>query len=242
MSLTSLRDIVVVLVATRNPLNIGAVARAVANFGFSDLRLVQPYDVAFREAKSAVGAEDVLARAQLYDSVADAISGCSLVIGTSAARNRELSADIVSLKAAGRRIRARANSRVALLFGSEKRGLSNRDLSYCHWIIRIPTVANAPSMNLAQAVAVCLYELAKDVKPVRKSLASGGREQANSGDVERLAAVLLECLQESEYLKSASPGSLLRIRQLVRRLELSLQDNRILTGMLRQMLWKMRQA
>jgi tRNA/rRNA methyltransferase len=230
----------VVLVATRNPLNIGASARAAANFGVSHLRLVQPYDRAFREAKSAVGAEDLLAGAQTYDTVADAVADCSLVIGTSAARRRQIETEVVSLKDVRARIRLRARSRVALIFGSEKRGLSNHDLSYCHWTIRIPTVPAAPSMNLAQAVAVCLYEIAHSVKPAVKA-AGATRELANSSEVERLAGLLMDCLKESEYLKLSSPSSLLRIRRLVRSLELSPQESQTLTGMLRQMLWKMRQ-
>ena len=81
-------ELAVILVSTRNPLNIGAAARAVANFGFDDLRLVDPYDVAFREAVSAVGGAHVLRKARVFSSVADAVSDCSLVLGTTAAQHR----------------------------------------------------------------------------------------------------------------------------------------------------------
>src|SRR2546423_15438692 len=80
----------VALVAPRNPLNIGAAARAMSNFGFTRLRVVNPYDVAFREARSAVGAPALLATAEEYKNVADAVSDCSLVAGTTTARDREL--------------------------------------------------------------------------------------------------------------------------------------------------------
>src|ERR1051326_2089858 len=80
----------VVLVSTRNPLNIGAAARAMSNFGALHLRVVNPYDVAFREARSAVGAADLLKRAEKFDSVAEAVSDCTLVVGTTAVREREL--------------------------------------------------------------------------------------------------------------------------------------------------------
>ena len=72
----------IVLISTRNPLNIGAAARAMLNFGFRHLRLVNPYDVAYREARSAVHASDILQGACEYKTVAEAISDCSLVVGS----------------------------------------------------------------------------------------------------------------------------------------------------------------
>src|SRR5579864_2597603 len=153
----------VVLVGARNPLNIGAAARAMSNFGFTNLRLVNPYPLGFREAKSAVGASAVLKRTQEYKTISDAVADCSLVVGTTAARNRKLDHELRPLQEGAGLIRRQLLSgNVALLFGSEKRGLSNRDLSYCHWLMRIPTREPNPSMNLGQAVAVCCYELARD--------------------------------------------------------------------------------
>src|SRR5438876_1169058 len=91
MSSESLLDrLCVVLVATRNPLNIGAAARAMTNFGFSRLRVVNPFQIAFREAKSAVGASAVLKRAEEHPNVAEAVADCTLVVGTTAARDRQL--------------------------------------------------------------------------------------------------------------------------------------------------------
>jgi tRNA/rRNA methyltransferase len=153
--------LVVVLVAPRNPLNIGAAARAMSNFGFSRLRVVNPYEVAFREARSAVGASELLARAEEFSSVADAVADCALVVGTAGVTARQPQQPVRRLELAARLIRrALARGPVALLFGSEKFGLSNEDLSYCHWILHIPTRPEHESMNLGQAVAVCLYELA----------------------------------------------------------------------------------
>src|SRR5689334_2804060 len=155
--------ICVVLVSTRNPLNIGAAARAMSNLGFSRLRVVNPYEASFREARSAVGAAPLLAQAEQYGSVAEAVADCSLVVGTTAAGNRELQQPLKLLAEGAQLIRKRlrAGSRVALLFGSEKRGLANDDLSHCHWLMHIPTRKEHVSMNLGQAVAVCLYELAR---------------------------------------------------------------------------------
>ena len=137
-----------------------------SNFGFSRLRVVAPYEAAFREARSAVGASALLAGAQEYSSVAEALADCALVVGTTAARHRQLLHPLLPLEQGARLIRQQLPSgRVALLFGSEKRGLSNRDLSHCHWLLRLPTREEHPSMNLGQAVAVCLYELARDRTP-----------------------------------------------------------------------------
>jgi TrmH family RNA methyltransferase len=237
-SLTSSGRLAVVLVATRNPLNIGAAARAMTNFGFADLRLVNPYSPAFREAKSAVGASDLLAKACEYPSVAEAVADCAVVIGTTAGRNRQLRHEMVLLPNAVPRIRSEIASGVALLFGSEKRGLSNEDLSHCDWVLQIPTAAKNPSMNLGQAVAVCLYELARDAKASGKIAA---RARASGADLNRLTATLLEALENSEYLTTSNTRSEERIRLFVRGLELSPKDSQTLTGMVRHMLWKMRQ-
>jgi tRNA/rRNA methyltransferase len=130
----------VVLVTPRNPLNIGAAARAMSNFGFRKLRLVNPYEPAFHEARSAVRARYILEEAQVHSSVGEAIADCDLVIGTTALGNRDLHIPLHRLESAGTAIRERlASSSVALLFGSEKFGLSNEDLSFCHWALRIPT-------------------------------------------------------------------------------------------------------
>ena len=172
----------VVLVAVRNSLNIGAVARAMSNFGAKQLRVVNPYEAAWREAKSAVGAADLLARAEECVAVAEAVADCSLVVGTTAVGNRELRQPLWSLPEAGPAIRERLKTgNVALLFGSEKWGLSNESLSYCHWLLRIPTREEHRSMNLGQAVAVCLYELGGALAPKALSTArrkAGGKKRA----------------------------------------------------------------
>ena len=162
-----LHQLRVVLVAPRNPLNIGAAARAMSNFGFLRLRVVNPYEVAFREARSAIGAAGLLANAEEYKSLAEAISDCRLVVGTTAVRHRDLQHPIKRLEQGARVIRKHLHSGpVALVFGTEKFGLSTKDLSHCHWLMRISTREEHISMNLGQAVAVCLYELSRDSKAV----------------------------------------------------------------------------
>src|ERR1039458_4988041 len=114
----------VVLVAPRNPLNIGAAARAMSNFGFLHLRVVNPYEVAFREARSAVGASQLLTNAEEFKSLADAIADCTLVVGTTAVRHRELHHPLKRLEYGARVIRKQLGSgTVALVFGTAKFGL-----------------------------------------------------------------------------------------------------------------------
>jgi len=227
----------VVLVRTRNPLNIGAAARVMSNFGFLRLRVVNPYGVAWREARSAVGASALLASAEEFQTVAEAVADCSLVVGTTAASRRELQQPLKPLEEGARLIRKQLSSnRVALLFGSEKTGLSNEDLSHCHWLMRIPTREQHPSVNLGQAVAICLYELARDRKASRQP---EKQKPATAGEVERITGMLLDALHASGYLKlrSAAP-TLGKVRRMVRRLNLSANDAELLLGMLRQILWK----
>ena len=179
----------VVLVATRNPLNIGAAARAMSNFGVRRLRVVNPYEKAFREAKSAVGAAGLLAEAEQYADVTEAVADCRLVVGTTAAGRRELQHRLRRLEEGARAIKRQLKAGpVALLFGSERVGLSNRELSHCHWVMRIPTREEHGSMNLGQAVAVCLYELVRGRKTTAARTALGKREKksARSQEVERL--------------------------------------------------------
>jgi tRNA/rRNA methyltransferase len=198
---------------------------------------VNPYDVAFREARSAVGASPILASAEEFPSVADAISDCTLVIGTTAAHNRELQHPLRQLSEAAPFIRAElASGNVALLFGSEKRGLSNDDLSHCHWLLHIPTRDEHLSMNLGQAVAVCLYELTRDPE----TAAAPESPHAPAADLERLTSALLESLNACGYLEgSSSQATDEKIRRFIRRLNLSPEDADLLLGMFRKMLWKM---
>jgi len=224
----------VVLVATRNPLNMGAVARAMSNFGAHQLRVVNPYQKAYREAVSAVGASTVLREAQEFRSVKEAVADCSLVVGTTAIRHREIKHPMRSLDKAGPLLRKwLAKGKVALLFGSEKWGLSNEDLSYCHWVLHVPTRAEQPSMNLGQAAAVCLYEIARG----RRSREEGTQKgPARMETVERITESLLECLKRSGYVAARSEQlAEVKLRRLVRRWTLDEADAEVFLGMVRKM-------
>lgn len=207
------------------------------NFGFQRLRVVNPYAVAFLEARSAVGASRLLARAEEHKSVAEAVADCALVVGTTAVGHRQLQHPLRRLEYGARLIRKQlASSRVALLFGSEKRGLSNHDLSYCHWLMRIPTREEHSSMNLGQAVAVCLYELVreKSARPSEKV------QPATQGEMERITAMLFDALRASGYVKLGTAAlTHEKLRRLVHRLRLQSGDTKVWLGMLRQIAWKL---
>lgn len=229
----------VVLVAARNPLNIGAAARAMSNFGFARLRVVNCYDVAFREARSGVGAPHVLADAEEFPTVAAAVADCSLVVGTTAAGKRQLEHPLHLLEAGGSMIRTKMKAaRVALLFGSEKRGLSKDDLSYCHWLMRIPTREAYGSMNLGQAVAVCLYELIREDEMTSETLRP---TEASGAALERMTEALTVALRASRYTKPGAEGTAKeKARRLVRRMHLSEGDAELWTGMLAKMVKNLR--
>jgi TrmH family RNA methyltransferase len=262
MLATEFSNVRIVLVDTRNPLNIGAAARAVSNFGFSSFRLVHPYDVAFQGARSAVGAAKILETAEVYETLAEAIADCTLVVGTTAIGHRELHLPLRRLEAGARIIQkhlaqksatrttagkkkknavAPKPNRVALLFGSEKYGLSNQDLGHCHWLMRIPTREEHISMNLGQAVSICLYELIRDPKSTAKFERLPEKEiPANAGEVERFTKVLSEALSLSGFLDRRTVADADdRIRRLVRRLKLPARDADMWTGIMRQIVWKL---
>jgi TrmH family RNA methyltransferase len=229
------RSLCVVLVSPRNPLNIGAAARAMANFGQEDLRVVNPYEPAFREAVSAVGGAHVLQAARVFPGMAEAVGDCSLVVGTTAAQKRELQVPI-ELVSAGMPALREHPGRVALVFGSEKFGLSNDDMSFCHTLLRIPTAPGTPSMNLGQAVAVCLYEYTRseDAPPVRREA-----DSVEGAEVEQMVQMLLEVLQESGYTNRITAVSTeQKIRRWVRRMQLGRRDVPLMLGILRQVLWR----
>lgn len=229
----------IVLVAPRNPLNIGAAARAMSNFGFTKMRLVNPYEVAFKEARSAVRAQYILEEAEVFSTIGEAVADCSLVAGTTAAAHRDLHLPLYRLEPAGELLREHLNAGkpAALLFGSEKFGLSNEDMSHCHWLLRIPSREEHGSINLGQAVAICLYELRRDSSAAAQRFAPAAPPSAE--ELERITCILLDLLNRSGYINPiTSQSDELKIRRLVRRLGISTTDSETWLGMLRQILWK----
>ena len=236
--------IVIVLVRARNPSNIGAVARAMHDFGLSQLRIVNEYPVPFAAAKSAVDASSVLLAATEHITLAEAVADCALVYGTTAVGERVLEHPLKRLDEAARKITAwldrDAHAKVAMLFGSEKTGLSNEELSHCDELLTIPmntrTATRHLSMNLGQAVAVCLYELTREHDPSNTSPIPD-ETIALAGDLERMTALLQETLDRSGYTKRHPANARMQsVRRLIRRMHATTADVQVWTGILRQML------
>ncbi|MCU7798009.1 MAG: RNA methyltransferase [Candidatus Thiodiazotropha sp. (ex Myrtea spinifera)] len=155
-----LNNIRIVLVDTSHPGNIGAAARAMKNMCLSQMHLVTPHHYPSEEATSrASGADDLLANAIVHNSLDEALSGCHLVVGTSA-RSRTISWPVLSPRNAATKLTDEAAlGEVALVFGREKSGLSNSELDRCNFLVHIPTNEAYSSLNLGAAVQVLSYEI-----------------------------------------------------------------------------------
>jgi TrmH family RNA methyltransferase len=163
------------------------------------------------------------------------------VVGTTAVRNRRLQQPLYRLDEDQHAIQAQlVSGHVALLFGSEKIGLTNEDFAHCHRLLHIPTEPDHISMNLAQSVAVCLYELSRAGRSQPQKSES---ERATAGANEQITEVLLESLYKSGYVK---PGNDVMCEKKVRRLilgcNLNALDAKVLLGMVRQIAWKLKQS
>lgn len=223
-----------------------------ANFGFSQLSVVAPYEPHWREARSAVGAPEVLEHAKTTDSLQDAIADYTLVAGTGTLTYRKPEQQVVSLPDLAPFVRRELEQggRVAIIFGPEKHGLTREDLSFCHLLVEIPTDDRQPSMNLGQAAAVCLYELA--VRVFRAEAVAGSnadstrdwralRRVAASNNLETLAGVVEQVMDAANYspasMKAANRHDL---RLLLRRLAPSEKDVRRMMGLFRRILWRLK--
>jgi tRNA/rRNA methyltransferase len=235
----------IVLVSPRNPLNIGAAARAMANFGFAHLSIVAPYAPHWREARSAVGAPNLLQNAKESSALAEAVAGCTLVIGTGTLTHRKPEQRVVSLPALAPLVadELARGGRVALVFGPEKHGLTRDDLSWCQLLVGIPTDSHQPSMNLGQAVAVCLYELASRAFEVQSGpsvTAAEHKPAASSGSLDLLAGVIEETMLAAGYSpRSMQAANRHDLRLLLRRLAPGERDARRILGLFRRILWRL---
>lgn len=238
----------VVLVGARNPSNIGAAARAMQDFGFADLRIVNdfaaPFEAAQLEAKSAVAAGEVMRAARRFDALAEAIADCTLVVGTTAIGDREIKHEVLPLrKSATQMLQALSAGRVALLFGSEKTGLTREQLSHCSALTTIPMFAPEGerhlSMNLGQSVAVCLYELTREGFEGARELPVLHEAPATAEDRERLTQRLLDVMQATGYARRfPANASEALVRRLAQQLGGSHREAMTWMGILKQVLWR----
>ncbi|MBK9315001.1 MAG: TrmJ/YjtD family RNA methyltransferase [Acidobacteria bacterium] len=222
----------VVLVRPRDPNNIGAAARAMKNFGFRDLAIVSPHPPVWEEVVSAINAMDLVRSARVFDSLAEAVADRTLVIGTTDPRRLESSHSYLTPRDLSRQL-AQSSQPTAIVFGPEKHGLTNDDLSYCHRIMTIPTLPDCPSMNLGQAVAVCCYELAISDREPEQGAAPV--DSANSGNVEKALDLALDLLRRSDYIiPDAEPHLAIQLRTSLLRFSMTENEVNRLIGALRK--------
>ncbi|UQB41820.1 RNA methyltransferase [Thiomicrospira microaerophila] len=232
-----LDNIRVVLVETSHPGNIGGVARAMKNMGLSHLCLVNPNDFPSHAASSrASGAGDLLAQAQVFSSLSEAIAECDLVVGASA-RLRKVAWPQLDVKQTAELAMSKAPlSKIALVFGREDSGLSNSELDLCHYLAHIPSNPAYSSLNLAAAVQVFCYEcrVAWLAQQDAEERAEGYRfELASSEQMEGFYQHLQQALIDIEFLDPEKNARFMRrMRRLYHRAELDIKEVDILRGIL----------
>lgn len=231
--LTNLR---VILVRPRGSGNIGSVARAMKNVGAKDLAIVgRARTQSFWARAMAVHGRDILGDAHCYPTIREAIADCTLVVGTTCRAGLYRSHSQMPREVAPTIAAAAKQDKVALLFGPEDHGLSNKDLEHCQQLITIPAHPDYQSFNVAQAAVICLYEI---YLAARAPTQQDGLQRAKAEDIERLFEIMRHSLLKIGFLDSENPEHmLLAFRRIFGRNGLEDKDVRILTGMFRQIEW-----
>ena len=236
-------DVRIVLVGTQHPGNIGSAARAMKTMGLSRLVLVAPEKAPDRDTQAmAAGADDLVATAPVFATLAEAVADCRWVLGCTA-RSRRIQLEPLHPRDAARRaLLAAANGPVALVFGRERTGLENDELQLCHAAVHIPSDPAFSSLNLAAAVQVLAYELrcavldaaGADAQPVvAMRTAPPGEGSASHAELEGLFGQLAETLEQIDFHKGRAPESAMRkLRRLYLRANLDSADIRLLRGVL----------
>lgn len=223
----------IVLVETTHPGNIGAAARAVLNMGADELVLVRPAQYPHAEATArASGAAGLLERSRVVATIAEAIDGCGLVLGSSA-RPRTANWEVLDPRQAALRLVAQATTRpAAVLFGGERNGLSNEDLASCHALLNIPANPAYESLNLAQAVQIVTWELRTARGAVPRRLPAEA-PPAGAAQMAHLRAHIARVMPRLGYTEARSVDSLVsRIERLLARAVPDEKEVQILRGVL----------
>jgi len=231
-----LANIRIVLVRPQGSGNIGSIARAMKNMGQTELAIVgKARTRSFWARAMAVHGRDILGNVKCHDTIREAIADCALVVGTTCRSGLYRKHSQTPRELAGKIITTANTSKVALIFGPEDHGLSNKDLEHCQLLITIPTHPDYQSLNVAQAAVICLYELyLAALGPVEV----GGIQRAPAEDIERLFDRMRAVLLKIGFLDSENPEHmLLAFRRILGRAGLEDKDVRIFTGLFRQMEW-----
>ena len=227
----------IVLVGTQHPGNIGSSARALKTMGLRRLALVAPERYPHADAEAmAAGADDVLAQAAIYPSLAEAVADCRLVLGCTARDRRVALEQLAPREAAARACEAAAGgTEAAIVFGRERTGLTNEELQLCHAAVHIPADPAYSSLNLAAAVQVLTYELRLAL--LQRTAPGAGaaevRDLASHAELEGFFAQLAQTLDEIDFHKGRAPESAMRkLRRLYLRAGLDAKEVRLLRGIL----------
>lgn len=228
----------IVLMETSHPGNIGAVARAMKNMGLRELHLVKPREFPHAEAIArASGADDLLDAAVVHADMQSAVAECGLVIGTSARQRHIPFIPIEPRECAQLAVnKAREGNTVALVFGTERTGLTNTELALCGHLVTIPTSDVYSSLNIAMAVQIIAYEVrlaALDGAVINKSMIDREEPLATQLDMERFYQHLELVLADTNFRDHTSSGHLMsRVRRLFNRAQVDQNEMRILRGIL----------
>jgi len=231
----NLNSISILLVRPRYHENIGSVARAMKNMGLNRLIVVDGSSPLHRDAyKLASGAEDILERAEEFPNLREAISEMGCVVGMTSRVGRERSPLLTPRELVEELIPISEKNSIGLVFGSEKEGLTNEELSLCHYYVRIPSVDSFPSLNLAQAVMVLCYELFQSATTIQKETGP----LASSDDLERMFEHMERTLVAIEFLDAKQPERIMRVlRKIFGRIQMDEREVQIFQGIWSRMDW-----
>lgn len=237
----ALANVRVVLVRPQGSANVGSVARAMKNMGLADLVLVEAETPEDGWAETmAVHARDVLARAQAVSSLAEAVGDCAFVVATASRPGLFRGQILTPREASASLLNVARRQPVALVFGPEDHGLSNADLGHCHALITIPTAPEYPSLNLAQAVMVCVYELAvaAGARDAGEPVPETTEAMPTAASLERMFHQLERALLAAGFLNPQNPDPVMNVfRRILARADLREHDVRVLMGLARQVQW-----
>jgi TrmH family RNA methyltransferase len=229
---------VVVLDRPQDPINVGAVVRAVKNMGLSRLRLVRPAPFEREELlRIAHHSEDLLDRIEVFDYLDDALADATYVVGTAAVRHsgHTQTQDVRGL--ATRLMERPAEETIALLFGTEDDGLDLYALDRCHLVATLPTDAAYPALNLAQSVLLFLYEVRLAARTAPPASPRPGRARPPHDQLERLFLLGEEALDAIGFFKRSPASAMRTLRQIVYRADLKPTETAMLMAIARQMVY-----
>jgi tRNA/rRNA methyltransferase len=237
-------NLTVILVEPQGPLNVGSVCRVMMNFGFKELRLVNPC----REYKSeqarkmALSAQNMLAEASIFDTLAQALADCHFAFGTTR-RFGKYRKNFLIPESAGEAIAAIGdNMKCAIVFGREDNGLTTEELALCQNVVTIPTDDGFPSMNLSHALGILLYETAKAMNDRETRYTSNKipatKAPATLETTEQMYNHIKKALCEIEFLDPQNPDHLLRtFRNIFGKAGLTDRDVKIIRGLMSKIEW-----